>query len=279
MVLAMMEVRGVYIGQIAASLGVVAMVFSVTAPAWSQADENYALGSSLSDRFESGEFGEPLGEVRRQSKMQAALVSTLQPQYVYYVVPCDTPGAIRAGLPSTLDPDRANAGRHESFDAVPTAEASRDEDVCIALVDENRSDRAPLLYTYDSSYRYPEGYPNHHRSGSYSRTFASSINVGYSSSRRYGALPYGYGHYGYDPFGVRHYGGFPYAVGHYGPSYGSLYGNPYEPFPYGAYPYTSPYVSHHYSFGFGVGYHGGRHYGARHYGSHYSNVQYSRLGH
>lgn len=279
MVVAMMRPCELRIGSVAVLLGMVALVVSFSAPALSQPDGNFDLRSNISDRFESGEFGAPLGEVRRQSNMQAALVPTAQQQYVYYVVPCDTPGAIRAGSPSALDPSRPNAGEYESADSVPSGDAIRDEDVCVALVDENQIEGAPLLYTYDSSYRYPEGYPNHYRSGPHSRTYGSSINVGYSSSRRYGALRYGYGHYGHYPFGMRHYSGFPYAVGHYGPSYGSLYGYLYGPFPYEAYPYTSPYVSHHYGFGFSVSHYGRRRYGGRHYGSNHSHIHHGQLGH
>ena len=270
----MMGVFEQRVGRFAGSLGFVAIVLSVFAPALSQADENYDLGSKLSDRFENGEFGEPLGEVRRQSALQSALVTTPQPQYVYYVVSCDTAGAIRAGSPSTLDLGRPSASGYELDDSIPRGKAIRDENVCIALVDETPTDRAPLLYTYDSSYRYPEGYPNHHRPDSYSRTYASSINAGYSSSRLYGAVHYGYGHYGHYPFGTSPFGGLPYGVGHYGHAYGPFYGNPFEPIPYGAYPYPSPYVSHYYGFGFGVG-----HYGKRHHGSHYSNIHYGRFGH
>ena len=260
------------IRNVAASFGIAALLFSFSAPAWSQTDENYVLSSSISDRFEGGEFGEPLGEVRRQSAVQAALVSEPQPQYVYYVVPCGTPGAIRAGSPSALDPG----------DSSPSAEAIPAEDICVVLVDENRTDSAPLLYTYDSSYRYPSGYPNHHWSSYYSGTYAGSINVGYSSSRRYGTYGgYGAGHYGGYPYGPYSYSSYPYGTGHYGA------------YPYGLHPYSGhfygsyPYVSHHYSVGFGVGHYGGRRYGARHYtsgyygtgryGSRYSHMNRSRL--
>jgi hypothetical protein len=263
------------IRNVAASFGITALLLSFSAPAWSQADEHYVLSSNISDRFEGGEFGEPLGEVPRQSAMEAALASEPQPQYVYYVVPCDAPGAIRAGSPSALDP-----GTLVSDDTSPSGEAVRAEGVCVALVDENQTDSAPLLYTYDSTYRYPNGYPNHHRSSYYSGTYGSSINVGYSSSRRYGAFRYGAGYYGRHPYGLRHYGGYPYGIGHYG---GYPYGGyPYGPFPYGAYsygsyPHVSPYVSHHYSFGFSVGHYGRRHHGARHYaGRHYGRYGSSR---
>jgi hypothetical protein len=259
------EVR---IRKVAASIGIAALLFSFTAPAWSQGDEKFVLSSSISDRFEGGEFGEPLGEVRRQSAAQAALVNAPPPQYVYYVVPCDSPGAIRAGSPSALDPDALGPDA-----ASPSAEAIPAEDICVALVDENRTDSAPLLYTYDSAYRYPRGYPNHHRSSYYSGTYANSINVGYSSSRRYGAFRYGVGHYGRYPYGGYPYGGYPYGIGHYG---GYPYGGyPFEPFPYGSYPY----VSHHYSVGFSVGHYGRRHHGAGHYGSRYSHMHRGGLLH
>ena len=271
----MVRVRKLRIGDVGASLGIAALVISFSAPAWSQVDEIYTLSSNISDRFESGEFGEPLGEVRPQSTLQAALVNAPRPQYVYYVVPCDIPGAIRAGSPRTLDPGGPDARALDSAETMPSGKENPDENVCVALVDENRTDRTPLLYTYDSSYRYPGGYPSHHQFETYSRTYASTINVGYSSSRRYSSLRYGFAHYGRYPYGLRHSGGFPYGMAHYGAhSYGSHYGYLYGPFPYGAYPYISPYASQHFGFGFSVGHYRRRHYGARHY-----HIRYGRLGH
>jgi hypothetical protein len=218
--------------------------------------------------------------VRRQSATQAALVNAPQPQYVYFVVPCDVPGAIRAGSSSILDANDFDGKERESADIAPSQELAGDGIVCVALVDENRTDSPPLLYTYDSSYRYPTGHPYHFPFGAYSRSYAGSINVGYSSSRRYGALRYGLGHYGRYPYGVGHYGGFPYGIGPYGGhSYDSYYGYSYGPFPYGAYSYASPYVSHHYSFGFSVGHYGRSHRGARHYGLHPYRLRDSRWRH
>ncbi len=263
----------------AASFAISALAFSAASPAWSQAVENTVLSSSLSERFEGGEFGEPLGEARPRSAAQAALVNNPQPQYVYYVVPCGTPGAIRAGSPDALVPETLESGAPESGAA---------QDVCVALVDENQRARAPLLYSYDSSYRYPSGYPNHHRSSYYSGKYSSSINVGYYSSRRYGAYgrhglyPFG-GHYGRYPFGG-HYAGFPYRGFPYGGHYG---GYPYGGFPYGGHYSSYPYVSHHYSVGFGVGYSSRGHYRSGRYargrhasgrfGSHYSHMHHAPL--
>jgi hypothetical protein len=235
-----------------------------TQAAWSQAiDENDSTTSNLgrpniSERFESGEFGEPRDAVRPESAQVMASLRDPTEAYVYYVVPCDTPGAIRAGSPAALLPE--SDGANGEGDPAPN--------VCVVLVDESRTDGAPLLYSYDSSFRYPAGYPNHHRTSKYARSLAGSVSVSVYGSRHYGRSRYGrYGGYSRYGYGTGYYGPYPdgpYASTPYshnaGPNgpypYGSVGHGPYG---YGGSPYGASYfgVSH-----FGVGHFGGYRFGS-----------------
>ena len=244
-----------------ASPAIAALLVALSGPAWSQAVNTDGLSEtrisrlSVSDRFEAGEFGAPQDAVRPETAEAMASLRDPAEGYVYYVVPCDTPGAIRAGSPAALLP--------EAIDAEVAAHPA--QAVCVVLVDESRTDGAPLLYSYDSPYRYPGGYPNHYRPSRYSRTYVGSASVGYYGSRRYGASRYGrYSRYGY---GTGYYGPYPdgpYAstpysnnAGPYGPyPYGSVYSGTYG---YGGYPYGASY--------FGVTHLGTGHFGGRRFGS------------
>jgi hypothetical protein len=262
-----------------------------TQAAWSQAiDENDSTSSNLgrpniSERFEAGEFGEPQDAVRPESAQVMASLRDPTEAYVYYVVPCDTPGAIRAGSPAALLPESEGANIEGAIGGGDPA-----PNVCVVLVDESRTDGAPLLYSYDSSYRYPAGYPSHHRPNQYSRTYGGSASVGVYNSRRYGRSRYGryggYNRYGYGtgyngpypdgPNASTPYshnagpnGPYPYGSGRYG-SYGhSPYGYGGSPYGYGGSPYGyggSPYGASYFGVShFGVGHFGGYRFGSRGY--------------
>ena len=254
-----------------------------TQAAWSQAiDGNEPTASNLgrpniSERFEAGEFGEPQDAVRPESAQVMASLRDPTEAYVYYVVPCDTPGAIRAGSSAALllqsegaNPEGTNVdGANGEGDPAPN--------VCVVLVDESRTDGAPLLYSYDSSYRYPAGYPNHHRLSKYARSVVGSTSIGVYSSRRYGRSRYRYGGYSRYGYGTGYYGPYPdgpnastpysHNAGPNGPyPYGLVGHGPYgygaSPYGYGGSPYGASYfgVSH-----FGVGHFGGYRFGSRGY--------------
>ncbi len=251
------------------SPAIAALLVTLSGPAWSQATNTDEFNDStvgrlsVSDRFEAGEFGEPRDAVRPETAEAMASLRDPAEAYVYYVVPCDTPGAIRAGSPNALIPD--------AIDAEVAADPA--QAVCVVLIDESRTDGAPLLYSYDSPYRYPAGYPNHYRPSQYSRTYVGSASIGYYGSRRYGASRYSgygygtgyYGSYYYGPYPDGPYASTPYShnSGPYGPyPYGSAY---YGSYGYGAYPYGASY--------FGVTSLGTGHFGGRRFGG------YSFRGH
>lgn len=126
----------------------------------------------------------------------ANLAST-QPSYTYYVVPCDTPGAILTGAPPAGTPTTGQSPSRDT--SVPssenTAPAAAAAPICVV------SARRPP--TYARSIYYPS---NYYSQGYYARPAFSSFGFGY----------YGGGHRGGGYVGGRGHGGGARASGHGG---------------------------------------------------------------